>query len=302
MASTSSAPRLGVLLVAHGTVRDVGELPEFIRKIRRGAAPPEGLLEELRERYEHIGGSPLLDITQGQARALAAELGLPTYVAMRLWHPFVEEVLGEIRDVDRLCVLPLAPFSVHVYREAARKAFEATPGTPAPVFAEPWGEEPGLVAAHARVVRAALPNPDDTEIVLTAHSLPVAAIRAGDPYCTQFEASARAVERALGKRCWIAYQSQGAVGGEWLGPSLEETFISLAEVGARRVAVAPIGFLADHVETLYDLDVAAAEQARCLGLELVRVPALNTDPGLIAALATVARRTLGLERAVPARD
>lgn len=295
MAAAPSPVRLGVLLVAHGTVRGVDELPDFVRRIRRGAPPPEGLLEELRERYEHIGGSPLLEITAEQARALEAELGVPTYVAMRLWHPFVEEVLRDVRDVDRMCVVPLAPFSVHVYREAARKAFEATPGAPEAVFAEPWGEEPELIAAHARAVRAAARTLDDTEIVLTAHSLPVQAIRAGDPYCRQFEASARAVERALGRPCRIAYQSQGAVGGEWLGPSIEETFVSLVEAGAHRVAVAPIGFLADHVETLYDLDVAAAEQARCLGLELVRVPALNTDPGLIAALAAVARRTLGIE-------
>src|SRR5690606_26331833 len=108
------------------------------------------------------------------------------------------------------------------------RAFEAAPGAPTPIFAAAWGEEPQLVAAHAHAIRAALRNRDDAEIVLTAHSLPVAAIRAGDPYCAQFEASARAVERALGKPCRIAYQSQGAASGEWLGPSLQETLASLA--------------------------------------------------------------------------
>lgn len=288
-----SSSRTAVLLVAHGTVQHVDELPEFVRVIRRGVPPPDGLLEELRERYEHIGGSPLLEITRAQGRALGEALGVPCYVAMRLWHPLVEEVAPEMAGIERLCVIPLAPFSVHVYQAAAEQAFGRIPVAPERTYAEPWGEEPELIAAHVRAIRTTVPHLDDCEVVLTAHSLPLAALRSGDPYCVQFEACARAVERSLGKRCQIAYQSQGAGGGQWLGPGIEETLVSLAEAGAQRVAVAPIGFLADHVETLYDLDVAAAEQASCLGLDFVRVPALNVDPGLTAALAAVARRALG---------
>lgn len=290
-----SAPRCGVLLYAHGTVQHVDELPAFVNVIRRGVPPPDGLLEELRERYEQIGGSPLLEITGAQARALGEKLGMPAFVAMRLWHPLLEEVLPRLEGVQRLCVVPLAPYSVHVYRAAAEAVFRKAERSFEVVYAEPWGEEPELVAAHAQRVREAVSDLENTEIVLTAHSLPLAALRGGDPYAVQFEASARAVERALGKSCHLAYQSQGAGGGEWLGPTVEETLVALVEAGAERVALAPIGFLADHVETLYDLDVAAAEQARCLGVDFVRVPALNVDDGLITALANVTRRALGGE-------
>jgi ferrochelatase len=288
----------GVLLVAHGTVNRLEDLPAFVSKIRRGRPAPEGLIEELAERYRHIGGSPLLDITERQARAVSERLGVPAFTAMRLWHPFVEEVLPKASGLEQLCVVPMAPYSVDVYRAAAERSFAEVPGSPKPVFASPWGIEPALVQAHAASIRRALGEQmDHTEIVLTAHSLPMVAIRSGDTYCQEFDASARAVERALGKRCHVAYQSQGADGGEWLGPSIEETLVSLAETGAETVAIAPIGFLAEHIETLYDLDVAAVEQAHCLGLELVRVPALDTDPGLIEAIATVALRAMaGIER------
>ncbi len=283
----------GILLVAHGTVSRVEELPEFVKNIRRGRPAPHGLIEELTERYQHIGGSPLLDITAEQARAVGARLDVPAFVAMRLWHPYIEEVLPQTTGLARLCVVPLAPFSVSVYRAAAEKAFSEVPGAPEPVFVEPWGTQCELVEAHASLIRSALgEHIEHTEVVLTAHSLPMVAIRSGDTYCSEFEASARAVERALGKKCHIAYQSQGVDGGDWLGPGIEETLVGLAEAGASTVAIAPIGFLADHVETLYDLDVAASEQARLLGLELVRVPALNAHPGLVEAIASIAKRAM----------
>lgn len=283
----------GVLLVAHGTVSRLEELPDFLDRIRRGRPAPQELIDELAERYRHIGGSPLLELTERQAEAVSARLGVPAFVGMRLWHPFVEEVLPRARGLRRLCVVPMAPYSVDVYRAAATSSFSAVPGAPEPVFVEPWGSEAALIEAHAELIRTTLgPHLASTEIVLTAHSLPLVAIRSGDRYCQEFDASARAVERILGKRCHIAYQSQGEGGGEWLGPGIEETLVSLAEAGAETVAIAPIGFLAEHVETLYDLDVAALEQARCLGLSLVRVPTLGTHPGLIEAVARVARRAM----------
>jgi ferrochelatase len=280
-------------LVAHGTVSRLQDLPAFVAKIRRGRPAPAGLLAELAERYRHIGGSPLLDITERQARAVSERLGVPAFTAMRLWHPFVEEVLPAAQGLEHLCVVPMAPYSVDVYRAAAERSFAEVANAPKPVFAAPWGLEPALVEAHAASIRSALgEHLEHTEVVLTAHSLPMVAIRSGDTYCQEFDASARAVERALGKRCHIAYQSQGADGGEWLGPGIEETLVSLAETGAESVAIAPIGFLAEHIETLYDLDVAAVEQARCLGLELVRVPALDTHPGLVEAISAVALRAM----------
>jgi len=128
--------------------------------------------------------------------------------------------------------------------------------------------------------------------VLTAHSLPSVAIRAGDRYQAEVEASARALSERLSRPCQLAYQSQGADGGEWLGPDLRQTFERLAQEGVRQLTLCPFGFLADHVETLYDLDIEARTWAEALGLGFERVPALNTAPGLIEALANVARRAL----------
>ncbi len=289
----------GVLLVAHGTVSDLDDLPAFVQRIRRGRPAPPGLVEELRHRYDVIGGSPLLELTKAQAHALSRRLEAPVLVGMRLWTPGVEEVLRAAAslELERLCVIPLAPFSVHVYAEAADASLETVRGelgaaAPELVHVEPWGTEPAFVAAHARRIRDAVGDREGARVVLTAHSLPRRAIAAGDPYEAQFRASADAVGAELDLPWQVAFQSQGADGGDWLGPDILEVLTELAAQGARRAVVAPIGFLAEHVETLYDLDVEAAARAKELGIELVRVPALNDDPGLIDALEAVATRAL----------
>jgi ferrochelatase len=155
------------------------------------------------------------------------------------------------------------------------------------------------VQAHAARILAVLSQTTlsatdraESALVLTAHSLPTAAIAAGDPYEGQVRSSAEAIGRALGTDYRLAFQSQGADGGPWLGPDLKQTLRELAETGVRRVVVAPFGFLAEHVETLYDLDVEAVEWARELGLRFERVGALNDDATLVEALAHVAFRTL----------
>lgn len=290
-------PSDAVLLVAHGTVTDLDDLPEFLQRIRRGRPAPPGLVQELRHRYEAIGGSPLLDITRAQASALGRALEAPVLVGMRLWHPSVEDVLRGIGGLKlrRLCVLPLAPFSVHVYFEAAQAALEAVraelgPVVPQLVEPEPWGLEPAFVAAHADRIRQALAGDAEAELLLTAHSLPTRAIQAGDPYEQQVRACAEAIGAVLSRPYSVAFQSQGADGGDWLGPDLRAAFEAARARGARRVVLAPIGFPAEHVETLFDLDIEALGWARELGLELTRVRALDDDPGLIAALAAVAER------------
>jgi len=170
---------------------------------------------------------------------------------------------------------------------------ELAQATPELVVAEPWGTEPAFVEAHCAALRSLLRvDSRDSAVVLTAHSLPRAAIRAGDRYQAEVEASARAIAERLGRPCELAYQSQGADGGEWLGPDLRQTFERLAQTGVRQLTLAPFGFLADHVETLYDLDIEARAWASALGLGLERVPALNTAPGLIDALSAVALRAL----------
>lgn len=286
--------RDGVLLVAHGTVASTDDLPAFLAEIRRGKPPPDGLVEELRRRYETIGGSPLLALTDAQASALARELGLPVFVAMRLWEPRVEQVVAKLgSEIERLCVLPLAPFSAHVYNAAARSAFEriAAASPPRPVFVDNWGLEPALIAAHLAVIQPVLERADRrAELVLSAHSLPKIVVDRGDPYARLVEAAARRIGDELGRPVHLAYQSQGADGGDWLGPDLPEVFRSLHGRGVRSVVVAPFGFLADHVETLYDVDIEAHDQAKQLGLDFSRVPALNTHPQLIHAMAELVRR------------
>lgn len=285
----------GVLLVAHGTVGDPDEIPEFLSKIRRGRPATPALVEETRRRYELIGGSPLLEITERQARALGERLGLPTFVGMRFGCPTIETALSEARatGVTRLCVLPMAPFSVHVYEAVVRDRLAELEVDLDLATVPPWGSEPGVIDAHARRIAPRLRGRDDEALVLSAHSLPTRVVDGGDPYRDQFLDSARGIESALGVSATVAFQSQGADGGDWIGPSLDEVLRELAGRSIRRVVLAPVGFPADHVETLYDLDVEARALAEQLGLELERVPALNDDRGLIGTLAAVVRRILG---------
>jgi protoporphyrin/coproporphyrin ferrochelatase len=280
----------GVLLVAHGTVEDLDDLGAFVAKIRHGRPPPPGLVEELRRRYEAIGGSPLLRITHQQAQALAKRLEVPVLSAMRLWEPGVQRALAgaEALGLTRLVVIALAPFSQHVYWDAARKAADAAQSRVQLVRSDAWGEEPDFVAAQAELIRQHAP--EGAALVVSAHSLPKSVIDRGDPYARQVESSAAAISTVLGRELRLCYQSQGADGGDWLGPGVEETLTALAAEGQKVVAWAPVGFIADHVETLYDLDIEARSVAERLGLTLVRVPALNLHPGLIAALSAVAIR------------
>jgi len=303
----SNEQRTGILLVAHGTVANVADLPAFVARIRHGRPPPPGLVQELTRRYEAIGGSPLLRVTEQQARALEARTGLPVLLGMRLWEPSVEDAFREAakRGLARLVLVPLAPFSVEVYGAAARRSLDSVraelgEATPELVVCEPWGSEPAFVNAQCAALQAALRiDSRDSAVMLTAHSLPRAAIRAGDRYQAEVEASARAIAERLGRGCELAYQSQGADGGEWLGPDLRHTFERLAQAGVRQITLSPFGFLADHVETLFDLDIEARAWATELGLGFERVPALNTAPGLIEALSMVAQRALAVPAAAP---
>jgi ferrochelatase len=283
----------GVLLVAHGTVENLDDLAAFVARIRHGRPPPPGLVAELRHRYEAIGGSsPLLQTTREQAEALAKRLEAPVLVAMRLWEPGVDQALAGAAalGLQRLVVIALAPFSQHVYWEAAQKVAAAANTSLKLLPSAPYAEEPDFVAAHVRAIQEhASPN---AAIVLSAHSLPEVAIQRGDPYARLVEASAAAVSAGLGRTVRLCYQSQGADGGAWLGPTVRETLSALAAEGKREVVWAPFGFLADHVETLYDLDIEARAIATELSLSLTRLPALNLNPGLTSALEAVAIRSI----------
>lgn len=285
------------LLLAHGTVERMEEMRDFLTTIRRGRPPSDDLLKEMVERYEAIGGSPLLTHTQAQAVALEERSGVPTRVAMRLWNPRIAELSESIQKTDGVVLIPLAPFSIGVYEQAARRELSDLGFSGEVRTVAPWGEEPALVAAYASGIESTMASlPDEgTWLILSAHSLPLRVVQGGDDYAQKFEATASLVAEELKRRGRLAtvvscFQSQGASGGEWLGPSLEETLERAAKAGAARAVVAPIGFFAEHVETLYDLDREAASKAVHLGLEFHRVPTLMTAPGLIETLATVAER------------
>ncbi|MBN1611153.1 MAG: ferrochelatase [Polyangiaceae bacterium] len=290
----------GVLLVGHGTVSDPRELSAFLSRIRRGRPFAPALVDELARRYARIGGSPLLENTQRQAARLAGRLGLPVLTGMRYAAPEIEDALVQVSELglDEVCVLPLAPFGARAYLHAVASEMERLrrigalrPFRLVPV--ESWSAEPLLIEAHKEAIGKVLSSSHDSPaLVMTAHSLPLAAMARGEPYPERVRALADAIATELGAAYELAYQSQGQDGGEWLGPDLRSVIQGLGARGARHVLVAPIGFLADHVETLYDLDVEAAGFARQLGLGFTRILALNASPGLVEAMARVVEKAL----------
>jgi len=294
-----------ILLTCHGTIERTEDIPAFLTNIRHGRPTPPEVAQEVERRFNHIGGSPLMRITRDQAAALAARLDLPVHVAGRLWHPYPREVLDALvaQGVRAVISLPLAPQSVEVYHDVVRAAAATHPGLTLRCVPA-WGTEPALIDAFEQSIAEALHDKFAVEpshraavaVVLTAHSLPQRIVQAGDPYERQFREMAALVEARvapLGNPVRVAFQNQGMTGDAWLGPDLPTTFRELAGAGVREALVAPIGFVADHVETLYDLDVEAPTLAKAAGLPRVeRTAAMNTRPRFIDALEALVRREL----------
>ena len=286
-----------VLLLAHGTPESLDQMPEYLTRVRGGRPPSPELIAEMTGNYAAIGGrSPLTDLTRAQAAALQAELGdgTPVLVGMRNWHPFIADAVAAAvaAGARELIAIPLAPqfssVSVAKYRDAVTRA---APAGVAVRCVESWHDHPGLIAAFAEKLRAAAPRPGEV-VLFTAHSLPVRLIESGDPYAGEVERTAAAVARAAGVAAYErAYQSAGRTPEPWLGPSVEEALGALHARGTRAVLAVPIGFLSDHTEILYDIDVQAAREARKLGLALRRTESLDTSPTLIRALADLVRST-----------
>jgi ferrochelatase len=284
----------GVLLVAHGTVGNLDEMVDFLTAIRRGRAPSPELVDEMCRRYSAIGGSPLLATTQRQADALSELVHLPVLTGMRFGRPSIEDALLEAvrRQLKRLIVVPMAPYSVSLYFGEVRAKRWAMPTNSTGSELEllsvpPWGTHAALIRAHADQIRRCAGErlQQGARLVLSAHSLPMRTIEIGDQYAREVTESAAAVGRALGVPVDLAFQSQGADGGRWLGPNLTDVVRAHAQRGDSEIVVAPFGFLCDHVETLFDLDIELKSVTDGLGVKLLRVPALGVDELLIAALA-----------------
>lgn len=288
---------IAVLLLAHGTPASLDDIPAYLRNITGGRALPDTVVEEVRHRYGLIGSSPLTDITLRQAALLQPQLGVPVYAGMRNWHPYIADGVRQMLadGVTRAVALCLAPHnsrtSVGLYRRALE---EAAAGRLEIDFIEDWHDEPLLITAFAERLQPLLST--DTRVLFTAHSVPVRTIEAGDPYAEQTKRTAELVARAAGlpeKDFFFAFQSQGMSGGPWLGPTVESTLDALHSAGRTRVVLQPIGFVCDHVEILYDIDIAFKQYAAERGITLTRPESLNDSPTFIAALAHIARARLG---------
>jgi len=299
-----------VLLVAFGGPTRPEEIRPFLANVTRGRPIPPERLEIVAHHYELIGGrSPLNDLTFRQARALEVELAdggpaLPVFVGMRNWHPYLRETLAEMAASGhrRSVGVILSPQQNEAgwgrYRQDVADA-RAQVGNAAPevIFAAPWSFHPLFLDAVVARTGAALEEIPAarraaTQLIFTAHSIPTA-MAARSPYVGQVDAAARAVAERLGHSNWsIAYQSRsGNPRDPWLEPDIGDALRSLAQQGVRDVVVMPIGFVCDHVEVLYDLDIEARAIADQLGIHFVRASALNDHPSFIRMLADIVRQT-----------
>lgn len=295
---------IGVLVMAYGTPKGLGDVEAYYTNIL-GRRPPEPLLEELKQRYAAIGGrSPLYEITRAQADGIAERLGLPVYVGQKFNDPFIADALARAQTdgIERLIGLVLAPhyssLSIGDYRRRALEAARSCAYSGELEVIESWHLEPGYIAFLAREVRACLERLSDqgrarATVVFTAHSLPERIVAEGDPYPKQLSETADAVAAAAGlSRYTTGWQSAGRTAETWLGPDILELLGDLAAQRERAVVVCPCGFVSDHLEVLYDIDIQARDRATELGLELVRTASPNAEPDFLDTLAAVVRRAL----------
>jgi ferrochelatase len=302
-----------VLLLAYGSPNRLEDVEAYFTDIRGGRKPSLEALEELTERYRRVGvPTPLLAVSLELGRELERLLNIDppddgiytVHIGMKHWTPRIATAIDEIVDsgADRLIAIVLAPhysrISIGGYQRQVDAALAtARDGVPSPTvdFVESWHELDGYiqaVAENVRTVRAGFPNPEEVVAVFTAHSLPARILNEGDPYQEQLLRTSELVAERAGIEQWrFSYQSQSHTGEPWLGPDLVETVEELAAHGHRAILVSSVGFIADHLEIFYDIDIEAKERADALGIDLRRTPMLNADPRLAHALhALVAER------------
>jgi ferrochelatase len=302
----TNPPKTAVLLLAHGSPDSVDDVPEFLLQVTRGRQLPPQVIEEVKHRYALIGHSPLTKRTRQQRDLLARKLGLPVYVGMRNWKPFISDTVRTMAAdaVERAVIICLAPqnsrTSVGLYRSALEQdiSFDIE-------FVDSWHDHPLLIQAFSEKLlagreRAFREMGTNVPVIFTAHSVPRQTITEGDPYETQARETAALVAREamLANGDWtFAFQSQGMSGAGWLGPTVEEAIVALKQKDHGGVFVQPIGFLCDHIEVLYDIDIGFKQFAEKEQMRLWRAESLNDSPLLTAALADLARSRM--RKAVP---
>jgi len=307
---------LGILVMAYGGPNSLDDLPGYLADIRAGRPTTPEVLEEISHNYEMIGGkSPLLDITQAQIAALATHFDpaqVRFYLGMRHWSPWIEETVRQMVDdgITHAISLVLAPhfssMSIAKYQKKIKEALKMVHGEIEFQHIMSYHDAPKYITALANRVRdgiAQFPADEPVHVILSAHSLPVRILKEGDPYDSQLRESAALIAQAAGLRddqwSW-SYQSAGRSPEPWLGPQLQNHVADLAQQGVKNIVSVAIGFVSDHVEILFDIDIQAQEVARSLGIRLVRPPALNTDPLFIEQLAELVQEKLNVWVGVPA--
>jgi ferrochelatase len=297
-----------VLLMAYGSPDRLDQVEAYYTDIRRGSPPPSHLLEELLGRYRAIGGgSPLSRIVEEQRAAVEAELAargrpLRVYAGMRHIEPLIGRIVeGMAADgVERFSAIALAPqksSNAAGYRRAVDAALAGLgEGAPSVSYVDSWYDQPRFIEALAATTREALgrfPDPPAVRVMFTAHSLPARVVAEGDPYAQELAGTAALVAGRLGLASYdFSFQSAGRTGEPWLGPDILDEIRRLAAAGVRELVIRPVGFVADHLEVLYDIDIEAQAVASEVGVHLERARSMNTDPIFIAGLSDVAEAAL----------
>ncbi len=290
-----------VLLIAHGSPERVEDIPEFLQNISRGRPMAESVVREVQHRYSLIGSSPLTRITRLQADNVAGELDMPVYVGMRNWHPYIADTLKQMasENVGQAVAVCMAPHnsrtSVGAYKQTLFGGAVAFPVD----FVEEWHDHPLLIEAFAEKLRSDWKKACEElgsrlPVLFTAHSVPMRTITEGDPYEAQTRETAALVAKQVPEigEWKFAFQSQGMSGGEWLGPTVEDTISALQSAGHTGVFLQPIGFVCDHVEILFDIDILFRLYAAERGMKLYRAGSLNDSPLFAKAIADLVRTRL----------
>jgi ferrochelatase len=311
-------PERAILLLAHGTPETIEQIPEYLRNVVSGRPMPQHVVEEIQHRYSLIGRSPLTDLTREQGRLVEAKMAaagdpVPVYIGMRNWRPYIPDVVKQMRadGVEQAAVICLAPQNSRTSVGLYRRAVQAEAGSLKFDFTDSWASHPLLAEAFAERLRAAeetlsAQNGGQVPVLFTAHSVPTRTIQpppeaeasgprlwpgeGADPYADDARRTAELVAERVPEipKWWFAFQSQGASGGPWIGPTVEETLDAIAAEGVKTLLLQPIGFLCDHVEILYDVDIAFREYAANLGIRLERPESLNASVTLARAVADLA--------------
>jgi protoporphyrin/coproporphyrin ferrochelatase len=289
--------KAAVVLMAYGSPSRAEDIRRYLEDIREGRPVSEAAVEELTERYERIGGrSPLADVTEAQRAALESELGISIFVGMKHWRPRIAEAVEQALAVgaETLVGLVLAPHYSRLSIDGYRARLEtALAGRAELRFVESWHAHESYLDVLAGRVRGF-----SGHVVFTAHSLPARILEEGDPYRDQLLETSRLVaDRAALEEWSFAFQSASATGEPWLGPDILEELDALRLKGVERVLVCPIGFVSDHLEILWDIDIEARERAGKLDLELERIESLNDDPAFVSGLAELVRQTVSVPSA-----